>query len=147
VSESLTRGEVHVVFSYVLIMDMFNSGRKWEGLLRGKFRYCLASERSPHSSGFASSVRPYPAWERRTSTCGRALLPHADKLMFVYVLELCKSEAKRAARSHAGHGLRHTSGAGYKGEMCSDAAGSHRIKQFIFLNNNNNNNSNNIIYV
>jgi hypothetical protein len=28
---------------------------------------------------------------------GRELLPHADKLMFVYVLELCKSEAKRAA--------------------------------------------------
>jgi hypothetical protein len=34
------------------------------------------------------------AWERRASTCGRELLPHADKHMFVYVLELCKSEAK-----------------------------------------------------
>jgi hypothetical protein len=45
------------------------------------------------------SLRPRPAWERRTSTCERALLPHADKHMFVYVLELCKSEAKRPARS------------------------------------------------
>jgi hypothetical protein len=38
-----------------------------------------------------------PAWQRRASTCGRALLPHADKHMFICVLELCKSEAKRAA--------------------------------------------------
>jgi hypothetical protein len=38
-----------------------------------------------------------PAWQRRASTCGRPLLPHADKQMFVYVLELCKSEAKRPA--------------------------------------------------
>jgi hypothetical protein len=43
-----------------------------------------------------------PAWERRASTCGRALLPHAEKLMFVLVLELCMGEA---LRSHAGHGL------------------------------------------
>jgi hypothetical protein len=42
-------------------------------------------------------LRLCPAWQHRSSTCGRALLPHADKLMFVYVLELCKSEAKRAA--------------------------------------------------
>jgi hypothetical protein len=46
-------------------------------------------------------IRPCPAWERRTSTCGRALLPHADKLMFVYVLELCTSEAKRATQDTA----------------------------------------------
>jgi hypothetical protein len=42
---SLTMGEAYGVFSYVLIMDMFNSGLKWEGLLRGKFRYCLSSDR------------------------------------------------------------------------------------------------------
>jgi hypothetical protein len=41
------------------------------------------------------SLRPCPSWKRRASTCGCALLPHADKHMFVYVLELCKSEAKR----------------------------------------------------
>jgi hypothetical protein len=39
-------------------------------------------------------LRDCPAWQRRASTCGRALLPHADKHMFVYVIELCKSEAK-----------------------------------------------------
>jgi hypothetical protein len=57
VSGSLTRGEVHVVFSYVLIMDTFNSGFKWEGLLRGKFRYCLSSECVPSSSGFTNNVK------------------------------------------------------------------------------------------
>jgi hypothetical protein len=40
------------------------------------------------------TLRPCPAWQRRASTCGRALLPHADKHMFLYVLEPCKSEAK-----------------------------------------------------
>jgi hypothetical protein len=38
-----------------------------------------------------------PAWKREASTCGGELLPHADKHMLVYVLELCKSEAKRPA--------------------------------------------------
>jgi hypothetical protein len=33
-------------------------------------------------------LSPCPAWERRASTCERALLPHADKHMSVYVLEL-----------------------------------------------------------
>jgi hypothetical protein len=53
------------------------------------------------------TVRPCPAWQRRASTCGLALLPHADKLMFVYVLELCKSEAKRrnSARPETGISL------------------------------------------
>jgi hypothetical protein len=44
------------------------------------------------------SIRNCPAWQRRASTYGRALLPYADKHMFLYVLELCKSEAKRTAR-------------------------------------------------
>jgi hypothetical protein len=44
-----------------------------------------------------ATVSDCPAWQRRASTCGRALLPHADKHKFLYVLvELCKSEAKRA---------------------------------------------------
>jgi hypothetical protein len=48
------------------------------------------------------TIRLRPAWERRASTCGRELLPHADKHVFVYVLELCKSEAKRPLpRRHA----------------------------------------------
>jgi hypothetical protein len=47
------------------------------------------------------ALRPCPAWQRRASTCGRALLPHADKHMFVYVLELCNSEAKRTSRAAA----------------------------------------------
>jgi hypothetical protein len=42
-----------------------------------------------------SYLRPCPAWERRASPCERELLPHADKHVFVYVLELCESEAKR----------------------------------------------------
>jgi hypothetical protein len=50
------------------------------------------------------TLRPCLAWQRRASTCGYALLPHADKHMFVYVLELCKSEAKRSAgQSLTGH--------------------------------------------
>jgi hypothetical protein len=53
-----------------------------------------------HDLGFRASddsacLRSCPAWERRASTCERELLPHADKHIFVYVLELCKSEAKR----------------------------------------------------
>jgi hypothetical protein len=51
-SGSLTRGEVHVMFSYVLIMDMLNSGLKWEGLLRG-----LSSERPSPSNGFTNCVK------------------------------------------------------------------------------------------
>jgi hypothetical protein len=43
-------------------------------------------------------IRDCPAWQRRASTCGRALLPHKDKHMFVYVLELCKSEALRSCQ-------------------------------------------------
>jgi hypothetical protein len=54
-SGSLTRGEVHVVFSYVLIMDV--DGLKWEGLLRGKFRYCLSSERVSPSNIFTNNVK------------------------------------------------------------------------------------------
>jgi hypothetical protein len=46
-------------------------------------------------SQWPRGLRQCPAWQRWASTCGRALLPHADKHMFVYVLELCKSEAKR----------------------------------------------------
>jgi hypothetical protein len=55
------------------------SGRRWQLWCRPCLRDC-------------------PAWKSRASTCGRALLPHADKHMFVYVLEPCKSEAKRAAK-------------------------------------------------
>jgi hypothetical protein len=55
-----------------------------------------------------SYLRPCPSWQRRASTCGRALLPHADKHMSLYVLELCKSEAKRAGR----------------GKKCTPASGS-----------------------
>jgi hypothetical protein len=48
-----------------------------------------------------------PAWQRRFSTCGRALLPHEDKHMFIYVLELCKSEAKRSALTEFKHINKH----------------------------------------
>jgi hypothetical protein len=44
---------------------------------------------------YARWIRPCPAWQRRASTCGRALLPHADKHMFVYVLELCSTLPRR----------------------------------------------------
>jgi hypothetical protein len=39
-----------------------------------------------------TGLRPCPAWELRASTCGRKILPHADKHMFVYVLEVELSE-------------------------------------------------------
>jgi hypothetical protein len=52
-------------------------------------------KRHSHNNQSVSIYRPCPAWQRRASTCGRALLPHADKHMLLYVLELCKSEAKR----------------------------------------------------
>jgi hypothetical protein len=52
----------------------------------------LSSARGDNNS---PRLRDCPAWQPRASTCGSALLPHADKHMFVYVLELCKSEAKR----------------------------------------------------
>jgi hypothetical protein len=38
--------------------------------------------------------RDCPAWQRRASTCGRALLPHADKHMFVYVLTILQYATK-----------------------------------------------------
>jgi hypothetical protein len=41
-------------------------------------------------------LRPCPAWKRKASTCESAFLPHADKHIFLYVLELGKSEAKRS---------------------------------------------------
>jgi hypothetical protein len=38
-----------------------------------------SNSRSLRSSGRRHCLRPCPAWQRRASTCGRALLPHADK--------------------------------------------------------------------
>jgi hypothetical protein len=66
----------------------------------GEIFYFYSNSFPPRLESLSNSVslsfRPCPAWQRRASTCGRALLPHADKHMFLYVLELCKSEAKRA---------------------------------------------------
>jgi hypothetical protein len=66
--------------SYSLVRSEFSADRKCPTVLISRFL-----------------IRPCPAWQRRASACGRALLPHADKDMFVCVLELCKSKAKRAA--------------------------------------------------
>jgi hypothetical protein len=63
-------------------------------------RIWFDSQQRQGSSSPTLRLRDCPAWQRKASTCGRALLPHADKHMFVYVLELCKSEGKRAALAY-----------------------------------------------
>jgi hypothetical protein len=48
-----------------------------------KTSFCFAVKQKV-SWNWSFRVRPCPAWQRRASTCGRALLPHADKHVFVF---------------------------------------------------------------